>query len=854
MAKPKKKHFRIFLSSPGDVAAERDIAEEIIDGFGKRNSYKDKVDLEVVRWDHEVRGPVPISVHNPIQHYVDEWLGTAGQCDLTIVILWSRLGTAFTDIDGVEYKSGTHKEYSDALKGSQEPYVYHRTSAPPLDSDDPNLDDVIESWRGVTKFIKDDAYLKDRCNKYKDEAGFRKLLSQHIEAWLEAQLVETPETVKDKAWAKNNASLIRDVEDTQLPLFDLGEDCPKVTLESVYTPVHAWYAGAKAKDEREPPKIGVDADAEIRRWLKDKEAEAIRFISGEPGRGKSSFAKMLAAGIARDDKADVNVLLINIRYMRNWSPAVSVVQHAIRTLKPHPDELDVGIVLPPDFSLPSWATAKNVLLILDGLDELALPDSAAEGRIYAAFTAKLEEDLSRLKTAKPGINWRAIILGRAPAAGAGDEAADTSRRLHLCALTEPQFESAKDGVSESNADRRLDAWARYQTILGFDDSHNDRVQDSAIAEITAEPLFLGQLARLALEAPETLAAATTKAALFHELFGIYWQREKAIRGAGKPGGFKDRDDFEHCFELLALATWRKGDGRALTVKEATEALADTPYANRLTPGDKQTDALPAFLSSFFISDARFADGAGFEFTHKSFADYLYVRHMVRFLRDLLPDGPENSAARLQDWAKLTANHPMTSPVTNFLRDEIARQGGDIATGNALDLDAAHQLLNPLLSLALKDGIETGVVPMRAAARASLNAEEALLGLFNACWSNSAAAKHKGAVWTIDWGGDRELSRMLGRLNDASEGHPFGLRLVHPSVQFRSLLANLNGANLSGANLSGANLSDANLSDANLSDANLNGANLYGANLSGVRNLDQAHWDADTRWPTGFTPP
>jgi len=66
-------------------------------------------------------------------------------------------------------------------------------------------------------------------------------------------------------------------------------------------------------------------------------------------------------------------------------------------------------------------------------------------------------------------------------------------------------------------------------------------------------------------------------------------------------------------------------------------------------------------------------------------------------------------------------------------------------------------------------------------------------------------------------------------------------------------AYLEGANLSNANLQNANLQRANLRDANLQDANLKGADLKDADLTGAY-LIGVEYDAQTKWPRGFTPP
>lgn len=66
-------------------------------------------------------------------------------------------------------------------------------------------------------------------------------------------------------------------------------------------------------------------------------------------------------------------------------------------------------------------------------------------------------------------------------------------------------------------------------------------------------------------------------------------------------------------------------------------------------------------------------------------------------------------------------------------------------------------------------------------------------------------------------------------------------------------ANLCGAHLNGAVLTGAHFSDPNWGPATLKGAWLGGADLRGTDLSGV-DLSQVSYDADTKWPDGFTPP
>ena len=45
------RHLHIFLSSPGDVNRERQLAREVIDQIQSERLYRDQFKLEIVAWD-----------------------------------------------------------------------------------------------------------------------------------------------------------------------------------------------------------------------------------------------------------------------------------------------------------------------------------------------------------------------------------------------------------------------------------------------------------------------------------------------------------------------------------------------------------------------------------------------------------------------------------------------------------------------------------------------------------------------------------------------------------------------------------------------------------------------------------
>ncbi len=73
---------RIFLSSPGDVAEERALAEFVFRRIAAEVAHA--VRLTFVIWEHE-----PLFGHTGFQQQIER----PSNCDLVVNILWSRLGS-----------------------------------------------------------------------------------------------------------------------------------------------------------------------------------------------------------------------------------------------------------------------------------------------------------------------------------------------------------------------------------------------------------------------------------------------------------------------------------------------------------------------------------------------------------------------------------------------------------------------------------------------------------------------------------------------------------------------------------------------------------------------------------------
>ncbi len=105
-------------------------------------------------WD-DPHGPAQMDARLTPQQAVDRSLPTPAECDLTVVLLWGRMGTPLTETkaDGTPYLSGTEWEFENALAANKPVLVYRRSEKVLLDPDDPEFDEKLAQKRRVDAFF-----------------------------------------------------------------------------------------------------------------------------------------------------------------------------------------------------------------------------------------------------------------------------------------------------------------------------------------------------------------------------------------------------------------------------------------------------------------------------------------------------------------------------------------------------------------------------------------------------------------------------------------------------------------------------------------------------------------------------
>lgn len=201
---PSNRRLRIFLSSPGDVAEERRLAQIVIERLKYDRELRDSVTLETIAWD-DPKSRVPFLANMKPQDAINAGLALPSECDVVIVILWSRMGTPF-EYKGKNFDSGTHFEFIDAIQAAEhhqgiQPAVllYRRTQKPTITVDDPEQAiKQVEQYRLVTAFFESrlfhDEYnrILRGYNPYKTPEQFEDYLENDLKKTVKLLLSRVP--------------------------------------------------------------------------------------------------------------------------------------------------------------------------------------------------------------------------------------------------------------------------------------------------------------------------------------------------------------------------------------------------------------------------------------------------------------------------------------------------------------------------------------------------------------------------------------------------------------------------------------------------------------------------------------
>ncbi len=226
------KNISIFLSSPGYILQERQIAVKVINRLTSSPLLRDKIKLEIISWDQPGTS-IPLLASISPQEAINQGMKLPSECDIVIVILWSRLGTpltksSFNKSDGSPYLSGTEWEFLNAQEKARQTgrpliLLYRRTEKVLLDPDATDFEEKTKQRKLVNEFFKSlsnpDGSIQYGYSSYTTPTEFENLLEQNITA-LVARFIDN-QPLRPQPFLRDEVN--RDSYPTNRFVFDITE-------------------------------------------------------------------------------------------------------------------------------------------------------------------------------------------------------------------------------------------------------------------------------------------------------------------------------------------------------------------------------------------------------------------------------------------------------------------------------------------------------------------------------------------------------------------------------------------------------------------------------------------------------
>jgi hypothetical protein len=644
-------------------------------------------------------------------------------------------------------------------------------------------------------------------------------------------------------WMRYSTWLQKQVEE---PMF-----LEAFSLRQVYVPLRAYFNRKCEKQNAEEQerilgfskqseRIVVDLEKELETWLsKSKKDDAIRLISGGPGSGKSSFAKMFAAKLA--EKGTIPVLFIPLHHFEPSEDLIDAVGKFVQ----------VDGILPHN-PLDAECRESRLLIIFDGLDELVMQGKIAE-KTAQGFVREVQRKIERLNQRETCV--QILISGRELVVQTSEtEFRREGQILHILPYFVPQNEQQGyvDAKKLLNQDQRQIWWHNYGEVSG--NGHiglPPELDQGNLTDITAQPL-LNYLVALSLRRGKLeFSKGTNLNAVYADLLTAIYERGWAEYQHSAIQGIEE-GDFVRILEEIALAAWH-GSGRTTTVRDIKRHCENSNLKSllqRFQDGfqDDSKASITRLLTAFYFRQSGHDETGDrtFEFTHKSFGEYLTARRIVQevqYLHRKLEDRHKNSyedwdeRSALHRWALVCGPSAMDEYLFSFVLDEMRlnyQQNPDYTA-------SLQKSLCDLMSFMLQDGMPMERITPRPnfseERRQARNSEEALLAVLNAC------ARTNEIISNIKFLNRDSFGNWILTLQKQRTGAKNVLALKCLSyLNLHECILDMKdfyGANLHKTDLTNAHFYCANLARANLAGANLAGANLQGANLQGAR-LERAN--------------
>jgi hypothetical protein len=646
----------------------------------------------------------------------------------------------------------------------------------------------------------------------------------------------------DRQWKAYRESIVCEFAVT--PVF--GQEATCISLKQLYVPLRCVWRDTTSEDKKLANYLPPDPDTksvvlhvtslddELKAWLDNGDAnDWLRLVGGGPGSGKSTTAKAFAASIA--EREDLRPIFIPLQRLDISKALREAINAYFRNYTGSPFQAG-------PLERNNVEGGPRLVLIFDGLDEIARPGGGAADEIARDMIDWIQSLYVELR-GNTNAQHRVLLTGRMPSFQAarqrknsqGNEALEVLDFLPLQStegyLLRPDLAAFNFHKLEGNAallqrDDRPAWWRCYSSAVGRPEALPDGISNVQMQELTAEPLLCYLLALSGYLEHNEQEAAENRNRVYARLMHDVWER---AWGGGRAGSGKSlsEEDFNLLFETMALAAWHGGDERVATHERFEKALKVTNATSIWDEFARQEKGDECNLAVNFYLRRAERGARGFEFTHKSFGEYLTTRALIRATASIA--GIRDLDYALTQWLKVVNEGDLSADLHAFLRDE-ARL---LETGEAL---RRLRWFERIMSEAVLAGFPAHKLTCetwRQAEDRQRKAETLLLAVLN-CLSIAAG----GVDVDIKWSNPNDFGNMVRRTcKNIAPASPYlqlfsNFKLQEAYVPSIDLMgSNFYSAYLYRAFLAYANLERANLIEANLVEADLRRANLRRANLT-----------------------
>jgi hypothetical protein len=331
----------------------------------------------------------------------------------------------------------------------------------------------------------------------------------------------------DRQWQAYRESLVHEFH--VAPVF--GQELTRVSLAQLYVPLRCfWRESEQSKDHTSGyvEESGPNQDqivhvrmleSELWEWLDNRNStDWLRLVGGGPGSGKSTSAKAFAASIAA--REDLRPIFIPLQRLSVGGRLRDSINAYFKARSGCPFE--VG-----PLERKNVETGPRLVLIFDGLDELARPGETADdiARDMMDWVRDLYEELK----GETSHLHRILVTGRMPSFqaarrrvnGRGKEALEV---LDLLPVRSWPGHTLKGENELLERDERPNWWFRYASALGLSADLPAGLTDDRLQSLTAEPLLCYLLALSGYLEKNSLEAADNRNRVYAKLMDDVWGR------------------------------------------------------------------------------------------------------------------------------------------------------------------------------------------------------------------------------------------------------------------------------------------------------------------------------------------